>query len=466
MNKMKTGRPSAFNLYIFLILFAFEILMSFTFLGYVHIYPLSVTFAYIPILIAACLLGPAESTVMGFVFGLASAYKSSAFYVMPADRLFSPFLSGNFLGSVMLAIGARTLFGLAAGMYYKAAKQAKRKDLAIGAVTLISPTVHAFIVIFMMGIFFPNEAKSEFFSPYLVISNAVSSLFCVLILELFWKLFNHSFIKKMKTAVNRASDIPNADESKKRILITVFTVFIFSMTLAAAVYFSQRTSYMLKTHNVSVYRAIKSDLMHLQIEFMAALFSLNIISVVVFIFGYQYSAYKNFLGELDALTGVMGRRLFLNCCERTQKRFDSGLFTTGWFLFFDIDYFKKINDTLGHTVGDNVLRDVALILKSTFYDYGLVGRMGGDEFTAMLDKKPLSETELKALLEEFETRVLTVLPVPQKVSLSIGACRFAFPTDMSLLMDRTDTFLYEAKRNGRAGYVLGTFDEVPEQKKL
>ena len=89
----------------------------------------------------------------------------------------------------------------------------------------------------------------------------------------------------MKTAVNRASDIPNADESKKRILITVFTVFIFSMTLAAAVYFSQRTSYMLKTHNVSVYRAIKSDLMHLQIEFMAALFSLNIISVVVFIFG-------------------------------------------------------------------------------------------------------------------------------------------------------------------------------------
>lgn len=193
---MKTGRLSAFNLYIFLILFAFEILMSFTFLGYVHIYPLSVTFAYIPILIAACLLGPAESTVMGFVFGLASAYKSSAFYVMPADRLFSPFLSGNFLGSVMLAIGARTLFGLAAGMYYKAAKQAKRKDLAIGAVTLISPTVHAFIVIFMMGIFFPNEAKSEFFSPYLVISNAVSSLFCVLILELFWKLFNHSFIKK------------------------------------------------------------------------------------------------------------------------------------------------------------------------------------------------------------------------------------------------------------------------------
>ena len=113
-----------------------------------------------------------------------------------------------------------------------------------------------------------------------------------------------------------------------------------------------------------------------------------------------------------------------------------------------------------------MLRDVALILKSTFYDYGLVGRMGGDEFAAMLDKKPLSETELKALLEEFETRVLTVLPAPQKVSLSIGACRFAFPTDMSLLMDRTDTFLYEAKRNGRAGYVLGTFDEVPEQKKL
>lgn len=115
MNKMKTGRLSAFNLYIFLILFAFEILMSFTFLGYVHIYPLSVTFAYIPILIAACLLGPAESTVMGFVFGLASAYKSSAFYVLPADRLFSPFLSGNFLGSVNACHRCKNLIRIGCG---------------------------------------------------------------------------------------------------------------------------------------------------------------------------------------------------------------------------------------------------------------------------------------------------------------------------------------------------------------
>ena len=78
MNKMKTGRPSAFNLYIFLILFAFEILLSFTFLGYVHIYPLSVTFAYIPILIAACLLGTPHATLMGIIFGLASMYKATA----------------------------------------------------------------------------------------------------------------------------------------------------------------------------------------------------------------------------------------------------------------------------------------------------------------------------------------------------------------------------------------------------
>ena len=61
MEIIKKHSCSAFNLYIFLILAAFEILMSFTFLGYVHIVPISVIFAYIPILIATCVLGTAEA---------------------------------------------------------------------------------------------------------------------------------------------------------------------------------------------------------------------------------------------------------------------------------------------------------------------------------------------------------------------------------------------------------------------
>ena len=107
------------RLYLFGTLLAVELLMSFSFLGYVHVEPISVTFAYIPVLLAGALLGPAESTALGMVFGLASMWKAGAGYVSSFDRLFSP-LSGYPFGSIMLSVGARTMFGLVIGLLYPA----------------------------------------------------------------------------------------------------------------------------------------------------------------------------------------------------------------------------------------------------------------------------------------------------------------------------------------------------------
>lgn len=79
------------NRYIFGFLIALELFMSFSFLGYIHIEPISMTFSYIPVLIAGCVLGPKESTITGTVFGLASMWKASALYVTRGDAIFSPF---------------------------------------------------------------------------------------------------------------------------------------------------------------------------------------------------------------------------------------------------------------------------------------------------------------------------------------------------------------------------------------
>ena len=76
---------SCFERYTFGILIAIELLMSFTFLGYIHIPPISITIAYLPIVVAGCLYGPGQSAAAGFVFGIASMYKASSSYVMP-DR--------------------------------------------------------------------------------------------------------------------------------------------------------------------------------------------------------------------------------------------------------------------------------------------------------------------------------------------------------------------------------------------
>ena len=71
--------------YLLAVLIAVELLMSFSFLGYIHIEPISITSAYVPVLLAGALLGPAEAAAVGAVFGLASMWKAAAGYVMAAD---------------------------------------------------------------------------------------------------------------------------------------------------------------------------------------------------------------------------------------------------------------------------------------------------------------------------------------------------------------------------------------------
>ena len=116
-----TWETHKFEHYIFSLLLAVEVIMSFTFLGYVHIPPISITTAYI-----ACLFGPAESSLAGLLFGLGSLYKASATYVMPADAVFSPFRSDFPIGSILLSVGTRVLFGFLLGCLFQLAR--KRKE--------------------------------------------------------------------------------------------------------------------------------------------------------------------------------------------------------------------------------------------------------------------------------------------------------------------------------------------------
>ena len=85
--------------------------------------------------------------------------------------------------------------------------------------------------------------------------------------------------------------------------------------------------------------------------------------------------------------------------------------------------------------------------------------MGGDEFAVLIDKKAVSEEEMKKALDVFLREISDILGNGHKVSCSIGGGRFAFPADMTQLMDKTDLLLYEAKRNGRACYVLGSYTD-------
>ena len=462
MDIMKKYRFSSFEFHLFLILLAIEVLMSFTFFGYIHFPPVSITFAYIPILIAACVLGTKESAVLGAVFGLASMYKSTVHSAQPVDMLFSPVLSGKPVSSLVMALGVRILFGFLAGIAFCAAKKCKKSDFCIGVVSFFSPIVHAMLILAAMCILFPECIEKSFFSLYIIVSNTVSAVICVLIIKIVRVIFNKPKFKNIKSAVDRAGNIPYANFDKKHFKIAYFSAFIFCMTVAAAWYFSNQTYNMLRFHNVAVSGAIKNDLTNMMMQFTAAGLSLNALGVVILNLFYRYTNYQSFIGECDAVTGVMGRRIFLNCCGRAQKNADLREFSTGWFLFIDVDNFKTVNDNLGHAAGDSVLKEIALTIKSVFYDYGICGRMGGDEFAVMLDKAALSEDSIKKFLDDFLEKIADILPENIKVTCSIGACRFSFPADITSLMDKADELLYKAKQNGRACYVLGEYDNRGE----
>lgn len=154
--QINKNRKIKFKQYAFGLVLAIELVMSFTFLGYIHIQPISATTAYIPIVVAGCIFGPLESTIMGVVFGLGSMYKASALYVVSIDSIFSPVNSSSPLGSVLLSVGARALFGLIVGIIFSLVRKKKHIYLWNGLIAAISPGIHSFLVYGAMGLFSRN----------------------------------------------------------------------------------------------------------------------------------------------------------------------------------------------------------------------------------------------------------------------------------------------------------------------
>jgi diguanylate cyclase (GGDEF)-like protein len=158
------------------------------------------------------------------------------------------------------------------------------------------------------------------------------------------------------------------------------------------------------------------------------------------------------LAEQDSLTGLANRRVFESRCADLAVRAVNGGSATALVLI-DLDNFKEINDRLGHSAGDECLRQVAKRLQRVFGDAILIARIGGDEF-AMLLPVPLGRAQVARAL----ARALHVLsaPIPwRNADLRIGASagiaflkrpRFQEP---SQVFAEADSALYVAKAAGR-----------------
>lgn len=245
MDEIKKGQRNI-RFYILGVLLAVELLMSFSFLGYVHVEPISITFAYVPVLLAGALLGPAESTAVGAAFGLASMWKAGAGYVSSFDRLFSP-LSGYPFGSIMLSVGARMLFGLVVGLLYAAARKPKRAGIWICLVSYFGSVVNSFFVYSALWLFFPETGYTPLncLSSLTRADNIASSLACVAVVYVCWRI-NRS--RQWRLFEERFVKARSLGQSEHYHTLSLVVIIIATICMAAAVgiYFVNRMQFALE----------------------------------------------------------------------------------------------------------------------------------------------------------------------------------------------------------------------------
>ena|GEM_PF-456172 len=176
----------------------------------------------------------------------------------------------------------------------------------------------------------------------------------------------------------------------------------------------------------------------------------------------EYYAETLKYATIDALTGLNNRRQFevrleqeINIAKRKK--------TNLCFMILDIDYFKSINDTFGHLVGDEILYNVAKIIREEIRTYDIAARYGGEEFCLLLPdthlpKALLIANRLRERIEKskFDISSFNLINVKNvSITISIGISMFdpKYP-DYTKLFKEADTALYKAKQEGRNRVIL------------
>ena len=197
--------------------------------------------------------------------------------------------------------------------------------------------------------------------------------------------------------------------------------------------------------------------------YVLSMFSLIFLTVLLYASSNTYKLIQdNYLqAQHDVLTGLYNRRYFMEYMESLQERLNETSGTAYLFLI-DLDHFKRINDSLGHDIGDKLLIEVSKRIESYIRDLFTLARLGGDEFI-LVSKEYDNELMTDEIAYAFAEGLLQVIREPYHVdkhhlhiSASIGVHRL---NPSSLLystnfIKEVDIALYEAKAQGRDGVIV------------
>lgn len=198
------------------------------------------------------------------------------------------------------------------------------------------------------------------------------------------------------------------------------------------------------------------------LSFEALLFTIAIAFILLAIAKERTELLHKTASLVDPLTGIANRRAFLEGSAMLARRADTDS-TGAAVLLIDLDHFKQINDNYGHAFGDRVLQLFAQTACANIGPFDLVGRLGGEEFAALLhnsgkDKALATAEKLRAA---FAAAALEVDGHPVNATLSVGvAVSQHGPVDISAMLAQADQALYHAKERGRNRVELASLDLV------
>lgn len=152
--------------------------------------------------------------------------------------------------------------------------------------------------------------------------------------------------------------------------------------------------------------------------------------------------------NIDGLLGIGNRRMLQN----ELNTMASG-FTPFSLLLIDVDHFKAINDTHGHLVGDDILRELTQCIENSLRPEDTIGRWGGEEFLILANGTELAKAELLANRVRLAVEQQNFSTVG-RVTISIGVAQFQPNTSVSHTFSNADKALYKAKNGGRNRVVI------------
>jgi len=191
-----------------------------------------------------------------------------------------------------------------------------------------------------------------------------------------------------------------------------------------------------------------TDLIGIAFSYLSVLLGASNVAALMWLSLCVHRSQLHQMAQTDALTGLLNRRAFEEIVRRELPRSGRHGRSVG-LLLIDVDHFKRVNDSMGHLAGDEVLRRISGVLRESTRVSDVLARYGGEEFVVLLRDAGLDESSATAERIRSEIASLSNLPGDLSLTASIGVAIGNASESAAGFLLRSDEALYRAKRGGR-----------------